>query len=114
MKTPLKQVEFLEVLIEEVESIKNEKKEHQKIYQKTQEQIDRLEKMFETPISVDLTNLKEEHDRIKSTLKQSFRIPKWLFYYSILVSILASISLFFNKKKLDENRSLQKIISYDR
>ena len=107
----LTQTALLEVLVSEIQSFKNTKGDYDKILKETSAHLNRLEDLYQKPISVNTEAMRQEHIRIQSTLHKGLYIPKWLGIGSFCLLIALSISLCFNYKQyssLKEERNYTK------
>ena len=83
---------LIEVLIQEIESLKRSKKDYEKILSITTDHPNRLEALHHQPIPIDIGPMQKEHANILHTLKRFITIPVWLW---VILSI-SVISLFLS------------------
>ncbi|MGI2298216.1 hypothetical protein ACRRVB_00030 [Candidatus Cardinium hertigii] len=88
----LSQKVLIEVLVEEIESLKRTKKDYEKILSTTSDYLNRLEVLHNQPIPIDIRPIQKEHANILHTLKRFITIPVWLW---VILSI-SIIGLFFS------------------
>lgn len=98
-KPTLTQTELYNVLVSEVESLKATKGEYTKLLGGISENLKRLEELYNKPISLDIEEMRREHERIKSTLAKGLYIPKWLAISFPSLILVMGISLFFNYRQ---------------
>jgi hypothetical protein len=90
---------LLEVLVTEIESFRNTKEAYTKIFQQADENLKRLEALYNKPISVDIEAMRQEHTRINATLHQGLYIPKWVGINLLCLIIGFAMSVAFNYKQ---------------
>ena len=95
----LSQTALYEVLVSEIETLKNTKREYDKILNQTSAHLQRLEDLYKEPISVDTEAMCREHARIESTLDRGLYIPQWLGISFLCLSLGFGISIVFNYKQ---------------
>lgn len=106
----LSQTALYEVLVSEIESFKNTKRDSSKILQDTTAHLKRLEELYNKPIFVDIKEMRQEHQRIKETLQRGLYFPKWLVISFLCLTLGFLISLLFNYKQYITNRDQQHYI----
>ncbi len=104
--------EVLEVLISQSETLKENKKDSDKLLTATRQQLDRLEELIKEPVAVDIEAMRIEHERIKSTLEKGLAIPKWMAISFLSLILALGISLFFNYKQYVTIKSAIKYIGW--
>lgn len=102
--------EVLEVLISQSETLKENKKDSEKLLTATRQQLDRLESLVKEPVTVDIEAMRMEHERIKSTLEKGLAIPKWMAISFLGLVLALGISLFFNYRQYVTLKSAIKYI----
>jgi archaellum component FlaC len=108
----LSQTVLYEVLVSEVESLKNTKGEYTKILSQVNAHLNRLEELYKQPIPLDIEAMRQEHERIKSTLDRAIYFPKWLVITFLCFVLAFSISLGFNYKQYFTNKEQREHIEY--
>jgi hypothetical protein len=106
----LSQTALYEVLVSEVESLKNTKGEFTKILSQINAHLIRLEELYKQPIPVDIEAMRQEHERIKSTLARGLYFPKWLVISFLCFIVAFSTSVFFNYRQYFINREQNELI----
>jgi hypothetical protein len=100
MKAPkLSQTTLYEILVKEVEILSRTNHAYNELLDKINKHLERLEQLYQKPISVDIAAMQQEHTRIQHTLHKGLYIPKWLIITFICLSIGLSFSLAFNCKQ---------------
>ncbi len=89
----LNQKLLLEILIEEVESLKRSKKDHLEMLSKIEAHISRLESLYDRPLSVDMCGLESMRNKIEDSLHRFLVLPKWalILFLSLIFSLLLSL-----------------------
>jgi hypothetical protein len=108
----LSQTVLYEVLVSEIESFKTTKRDYDKILNQTSTHLNRLEELYNQPISLDIEAMRQEHERIKSTLDRALYFPKWLVISFLCLVIACCISVFFNYKQYFTNKDQRTYIEY--
>jgi len=108
----LTQTALLEVLVAEIESFKNTKKEYDKILKETSVNLQRLEELYNKPISVDTHDMRQEHQRIQATLHRALYIPQWLGISFLCLVIALVLSVSFNYKQYLKIKDQRDLIEY--
>jgi predicted transcriptional regulator len=106
----LSQTAIFEILVSEVESIKNTKGEFNKILTQINAHLIRLEELYKQPIPVDIEAMRQEHERIQSTLARGLYFPKWLVITFLCFVVLFSISIGLNYKQYFTNQEQAELI----
>jgi hypothetical protein len=100
----LSQTALYEILVSEFESIKNTKGEFNKILSQINAHLTRLEQLYNKPITVDIADMSQEHERIKTTLERGLYFPKWAVNIFLCLVLVLAISLFFNYSQYITNK----------
>lgn len=108
----LSQTVLFEVLVSEVESLKNTKRGYDKILKEISTHLNRLEELYNKPITVDIEAMRAEHERIKDTLERGLYFPKWLVITFLCFVVVFSVSVGFNYKLYFTNRDQREQIEY--
>jgi hypothetical protein len=106
----LSQTALFEVLVSEFESIKNTKREFNKILTQINAHLIRLEQLYNKPIPVDTNALHLAEQRIQDTLDTGFYIPKWLVNTFLTICLVLFLSLCFNYKQYVTNKDQGELI----
>jgi hypothetical protein len=106
----LSQTVLYEVLVSEVESLKNTKGEYTKILSQINAHLNRLEELYKQPIPVDIEAMRAEHECIKFTLDRALYIPKWLVISFLCFVLAFCISLGFNYQQYFTNKEQGELI----
>ena len=113
MKAPkLSQTTLYEILVKEVESLSRTNHAYNELLDKINKHLERLEQLYQKPISVDIEAMQQEHARIQYTLHKGLYIPKWLMITFICLSIGFSLSLAFNCKQYITGNHQRTYIEY--
>lgn len=108
----LSQTVLYEVLVSEIESLKNTKGEYTKVLSQISQHLNRLEELYKQPISVDIKAMCQEHERIKYTLDRGLYIHKWLAISFLCLIVGFCISVGFNYKQYITNQTHREHIEY--
>ena len=106
-KIKLPNATLIEVLVQEIEAFKKTKKDYAQIMARNTDHLARLETLYETPIQVDLEEMREEHEAIKTTMMSAITIPPWIIYTLIGLFASLTISLLANYWLYDRNQDLK-------
>ena len=85
-----------EVLVKEIEVLKQCKQAQQRIAAQHTAHLERLEDLYKAPVCVDIAAMTEEHKRIQQTLKRGMAIPQWLAYMVLGLFAALTMSLVAN------------------
>jgi len=106
----LSQKVLLEVLVEEIESLKRTKKDYEKILSITTSHLSRLEALYNRPLTIDMAPLQEEHVHIRRTLKGFITIPVWL-WVTLSISITSLfLSIWYNYHQHIKRMELESMV----
>ena len=111
-KPQLNQSKLYEILVQEVESLKNTSKEHSRLQAQIEAHLQRLESLYKQPIPVDVSAMQVAHAHLSKTLASGLYVPKWLglSWFVLLVSL--SLSALFNYKQYTTNKSQRTYIEH--
>jgi hypothetical protein len=108
----LSQKVLIEVLVEEIESLKHTKKDYEKILSTTTAHLSRLEELHNQPISIDIGPIQKEHADIRHTLKGFITIPVWL-WVTLSISIIGLfLSSWYNYHQYIQRIELEEGFKY--
>ncbi len=84
---------LVEILIEEVESLKRSKKDHLDMLSKVESHISRLESLYDRPLSVDMCGIESMRNKIENSLHRFLVLPKWalILFLSLIFALLLSL-----------------------
>lgn len=108
----LSQKVLIEVLVEEIESLKRAKKDYEKILSTTTDHLNRLEVLHNQPIPIDIGPMQKEHDDIRHTLKRFITIPVWLWVTSSISIVGLFFSSWYNYHQYIQRIELEKGFKY--
>ena len=95
-KLKLTQTDLLEVLVQEIESLKKSKSQYLEVFKEGKEYIQEIKSLCSQPIPIDMAPLREEHLRIQETLRKGMYVPKWLWQIFAFFFLLFFLSLGLN------------------
>lgn len=104
----LSQKILIEVLVEEIESLKRSKKDYEKILSTTTDHLKRLEHLYNQPVPIDMVPIQKEHAAIRHTLKHFITIPVWLWVILSTSIIGLFLSSWYNYHQYIRLRELEK------
>lgn len=113
MSSPkLTQSVLLEILVKEVESLKQTKASYDVILSQTTSHLERLEKLYHQPIAVDTASLEREHTLLKETLKTGIYLPSWFLSLFLALSLGFLVTFTFAYRYHQSYQDAQKYIHY--
>lgn len=108
----LSQKVLIEVLVQEIESLKRSKKDYEKILSATTDHLNRLEELYNRPIPIDIGPLQKEHENIIHTLKHFIIIPVWLWVTLSISVVGLFLSSWYNYHQYIQRTELEKVLKY--
>lgn len=108
----LSQKVLIEVLVEEIESLKRTKKEYEKILLTTTDHLNRLEHLYNRPVPLDIGPMQKEHAGIIDTLKRFITIPVWLWITLSISVVGLFLSGWYNYHQYIRGLELEKGLTY--
>lgn len=95
-KPKLSQTVLLEILVSEIESFKKTQSAHQKLFDSTVQHLDKLDSLYNRPLSIDISPLELAHAQLQTTLKKGLYIPRWMWLIILILSFLLVSSFYVN------------------
>ena len=108
----LSQKVLIEVLVQEIESLKRTKKDYEKILSTTTHHLARLETLHHQPIPIDIGPMQKEHANIMHTLKRFITIPVWLWVILSISVVGLFLSGWYNYHQYIRVLELEKGFKY--
>ena len=108
----LSQKVLIEVLVQEIESLKRSKKDYEKILSTTTDHLNRLEELYNRPIPIDLGPMQKEHAGIIHTLQRFITIPVWLWVTLSISVVRLLFSGWYNYHQYIHRSKLEKSLTY--
>lgn len=108
----LSQKVLIEVLVQEIESLKRNKKDYEKILSTTTDHLNRLESLYNRPVPIDIGPMQKEHANIIDSLKRFITIPVWLWVTLSISVVGLFLSGWYNYHQYISRIELEKGLKY--
>lgn len=108
----LSQKVLIEVLVQEIESLKRSKKDYEKILSTTTDHLKRLEHLYNQPVPIDIGPMQKEHVNILHTLQRFITIPVWLWVTLSISVVGLFLSGWYNYHQYIRLCELEKRFTY--
>jgi len=103
-KQPLAQEILTEILIEKTALLHENLHDTQQIFLQKHKLLERIEKLYQQPITVDTANMEQAHQNIKATLEEGLCLPRWLAYTALAFCFVLALSFVTNLQLFYANR----------